>query len=53
MCKGKAWKQGVQARLITLVISSVPGDLTAISDEVHLVEALSAGDEAVGRILSL
>ncbi len=35
-----AWKQSVQARLITLVIRSTPGDLANISDELHLVESL-------------
>jgi uncharacterized protein with von Willebrand factor type A (vWA) domain len=48
-----AWKRQVQARLITLVIQSTPGDLEAISDETHLVQSLSVEEEAVGRVLSI
>jgi uncharacterized protein with von Willebrand factor type A (vWA) domain len=48
-----AWKVRAKARVISLVIESGPGDLTSVSDEAHLVDALSAEDEAVGRILSL
>ena len=48
-----AWKAEVKARVVGLVIQSTPGDLTSICDEIHLVDALSAEDEAVGRILSL
>src|SRR3954469_19098548 len=46
------WKKQVQARLITLVIRSAPGDLAAISDEVHQVQSLSASEAAVERVLS-
>jgi uncharacterized protein with von Willebrand factor type A (vWA) domain len=49
----RAWKAQAQARVISLVIHSHAGDLNDVSDEVHLVEALSAEDEAVGRVLSL
>ena len=48
-----AWKREVQARLVTLVVGSEPGDLAHISDEVHTVETLSAGEGAVERVLSL
>jgi uncharacterized protein with von Willebrand factor type A (vWA) domain len=48
-----AWKAEVQARLITLVIQSGPGDLAAVSDEVHLVGSLGVAEEGVGRSLSL
>jgi len=48
-----AWKKQVQARLITLVIRSAPGDLAGISDEVHQVQSLSASEAAVGRVLSV
>jgi uncharacterized protein with von Willebrand factor type A (vWA) domain len=48
-----SWKRSVQARLITLVIKSQPGDLAAISDEVYTVPALSVREEAVGRVLSV
>ena len=34
-----AWKHQAQARLITLVIGSEPGDLTDISDEIHELDA--------------
>jgi uncharacterized protein with von Willebrand factor type A (vWA) domain len=48
-----AWKHSVQARLISLVIESTPGDLSDISDEVHLVPALSVNEEGVERVLSI
>jgi len=48
-----AWKQSVQARLITLVIDSPPGDLAEVSDEVHLVQSLSVGEAGVERVLSI
>jgi uncharacterized protein with von Willebrand factor type A (vWA) domain len=48
-----AWKRSVQARLVTLVIGGEAGDLSLISDEVHLVRTLDASEEAVGRVLSL
>jgi uncharacterized protein with von Willebrand factor type A (vWA) domain len=47
------WKRQAQARLITLVIESTPGDLTAISDEVFEVPSLSVTEAAVERVLSL
>jgi uncharacterized protein with von Willebrand factor type A (vWA) domain len=48
-----AWKAEVQARLITLVVQSGPGDLALVSDEVHLVGSLGVAEEGVGRSLSL
>jgi uncharacterized protein with von Willebrand factor type A (vWA) domain len=48
-----AWKRQVRARLLTLVIASQPGDLTAISDEVYTVPSLAVTEEAVERALSL
>jgi uncharacterized protein with von Willebrand factor type A (vWA) domain len=48
-----AWKHSVQARLISLVIESTPGDLTDISDEVHMVPSLSVTEEGVERVLSI
>ena len=48
-----AWKTSAQVRAIALVIDSAPGDLTLISDEVHAVPSLDAGEEAVGRVLSI
>jgi uncharacterized protein with von Willebrand factor type A (vWA) domain len=47
------WKKAVRARLITLVIRSQPGDLSAVSDEVYTVPSLSVSEDAVGRILSV
>ena len=47
------WKASAKARLVTLVIDSVAGDLALISDEVHLVRSLSPESDAVGRVLSL
>src|SRR5438270_703742 len=38
---------------ITLVIRSAPGDLAAVSDEVHQVQSLSASEAAVERVLSV
>jgi uncharacterized protein with von Willebrand factor type A (vWA) domain len=49
----RGWKQAVQARLITLVIESTPGDLTAISDEIYTVPSLSVTEAAVERVLSI
>jgi uncharacterized protein with von Willebrand factor type A (vWA) domain len=48
-----AWKAAAKARLVTLVIESQPGDLEAVSDEVHSVANLDADREEVGRVLSL
>jgi uncharacterized protein with von Willebrand factor type A (vWA) domain len=48
-----AWKVQVKARMISLVVRSEPGDLTQVSDEVHLVSGLDPSTEAVGRVLSI
>jgi uncharacterized protein with von Willebrand factor type A (vWA) domain len=48
-----AWKQQVKARLITLVIESSPGDLAAISDEVHQVNSLAVSEAGVEHVLSV
>jgi uncharacterized protein with von Willebrand factor type A (vWA) domain len=48
-----AWKRSAKARLVTLVIDGEPGDLAAVSDELHAVRALAPTEEAVGRVLSL
>jgi len=47
------WKKSVQARLITLVIDSEPGDLNEISDVVHQIKALAISETSVGKVLSL
>ena len=49
----KDWKQLVQARVLSLVIASAAGDLADVSDEVHLVPALSTTEMAVERVLSI
>src|SRR5262245_18404939 len=48
-----AWKKSARARLITLVIRTLPGDLSAISDELYAVPSLSVSEGAVGRVLSV
>ncbi|MBA4191987.1 MAG: hypothetical protein C0467_28745 [Planctomycetaceae bacterium] len=48
-----AWKRSVTARVLTLVIGDIPGDLEHVSDEVFRVPALDPTSDAVGRVLSL
>ncbi|MFO0799669.1 MAG: hypothetical protein U0804_19535 [Gemmataceae bacterium] len=48
-----AWKRAARARLVSLVIDNSPGDLAAVSDEVHAVRSLAPDGDAVGRVLSL
>ena len=48
-----AWKHAAQVRLVTLALGGEPGDLTLVSDEVHLVRSLDLGESAVERVLSL
>ena len=48
-----AWKQAAKARVVALVIDNPPGDLAAVSDEVHSVRSLDPAGDAVGRVLSL
>ena len=49
----KAWKRTVQARLISLVLNSDPGDLTSISDEVHLINSLDPAEAGIKKVFSL
>ena len=49
----KAWKNSVQARLISLVLNSDPGDLTSISDEVHLINSLDPAEAGIRKVFSL
>lgn len=49
----KAWKDSVKAKLISLVLNSNPGDLTLISDEVHLVSSLDPGEAGIKKVFSL
>jgi len=48
-----AWKKAEKVRCISLVLNSPPGDLAAVSDEVHLCSSLAADGDAVGRCLSI
>ena len=48
-----AWKRSAKVRAVSLIIDSPPGDLALVSDEVHIVRSLDAGDDAIGRVLSL
>jgi uncharacterized protein with von Willebrand factor type A (vWA) domain len=48
-----AWKQRVQARVLSLIIESKPGDLEAVSDEVHLVGSLAVSEAGVESVLSI
>ena len=48
-----AWKEQARARVISLVIQSTPGDLAAISDEVHEVPSLAVSEAAVERVLAV
>lgn len=47
------WTQRVQARVISLIIDSEPGDLAAVSDELHVVPSLAVNESAVERVLSI
>ena len=47
------WKKSAQVRVISLVLDNPPGDLAAVSDEVHTVQSLDPGGDAVGRVLSI
>ena len=49
----KAWKNSVQARLISLVLNSDPGDLKSISDEVHIISNLDPNEMGIKKVFSL
>jgi uncharacterized protein with von Willebrand factor type A (vWA) domain len=49
----KAWKVSVQARLISLVLNSDPGQLSSISDEVHLINSLDPTEVGIRKVFSL
>ena len=49
----KAWKASVQARLISLVLNSSPGQLSSISDEVHLINSLDPAEAGIKKVFSL
>ena len=47
------WKQAARVRTTSLVLNNPPGDLSAVSDEVHSVRSLDPTGDAVSRVLSL
>jgi uncharacterized protein with von Willebrand factor type A (vWA) domain len=47
------WKQAVRVRVTSLILNNPPGDLAAVSDEIHSVRSLDPASDAVGRVLSL
>ena len=49
----KAWKRTVQTRLISLVLNSDPGDLSSISDEVHIISSLDPSELGIKKVFSL
>jgi uncharacterized protein with von Willebrand factor type A (vWA) domain len=49
----KAWKASVQSRLISLVLNSSPGQLSSISDEVHLINSLDPAEAGIKKVFSL
>jgi len=49
----KAWKVSVQARLISLVLNSDPGQLSSISDEVHLINSLDPTEVGIRKVFSI
>ncbi len=48
-----AWKQVARVRVTSLILNNPPGDLSAVSDEVHSVRSLDPTGDAVSRVLSL
>ena len=49
----KAWKASVKARLISLVLNTETGDLSSISDEVHLINSLDPAEAGIKKVFSL
>ena len=49
----KTWKASVQARLISLVLNTDPGDLKSISDEVHVISSLEPNEMGIKKVFSL
>ena len=48
-----AWKRAARVRVTSLILNNPPGDLAAVSDEVHSVRSLDPTGDPVGRVLSL
>jgi uncharacterized protein with von Willebrand factor type A (vWA) domain len=47
------WKKQAQARMISLVINALDGDIPQVSDEVHRVDSIDPNGSAAGRVLSI
>lgn len=48
-----AWKKQEQVRCISLVLEESPGELEAVSEEVHLVRTIDTEDSGIERCLSI
>lgn len=49
----RKWKAEAKVKMVTLSIGSDPGNLRAVSDEVHVVRDLGVEQEAVGNVLGI
>ena len=49
----KAWKCSIKAKLFSLVLNSSPGQLSSISDEVHLINTLDPAEAGIKKVFSL
>jgi uncharacterized protein with von Willebrand factor type A (vWA) domain len=49
----KAWKCSIKAKLFSLVLNSSPGQLSSISDEVHLISSLDPSELGIKKVFSL
>ena len=47
------WRASARVRAVALVIGNPPGDLEAVCDECHRLNAIDPAGDAVGRVLSL
>ncbi len=43
----------MQARLISLVLNTDPGDLNSISDEVHIISSLDPSEMGIKKVFSI
>ncbi len=48
-----AWKKQEQVRCISLILESSPGDLAAVSEEVHLLHNIDTEDTGISRCLCI
>jgi len=49
----KAWKCSIKAKLFSLVLNSSPGQLSSISDEVHLISSLDPAEAGIKKVFSI